>query len=148
MICYDMQEIWTLCRIFKRNVSQRKQQIAEVKQLATKRQMIHDKSSRMSSNVEFNINNQQTFINFGASHENHHNNNIEDKLMINTNYTNIDQRNHQLMSCQVSQQPQQNVTLSNSNLWIKQQVENELLMFDNWDELGSVVKFAVDSPSL
>ncbi|KAI5440641.1 hypothetical protein KIW84_010209 [Lathyrus oleraceus] len=132
-------EIWTLCRIFKRNVSQRKQQMAEVKPLAYK-------SARMSSNMEFMLN-QQTYINFGPSHEDHHN---QDKPVLPVNsYTSSGQRNQFYMSQLTSsdaQQPQQ-ILIPSSNFWI-QQAANELLSFDNWDELGSVVKFAVDSPSL
>lgn len=136
-------EIWTLCRIFKRNVSQRKN-MADVKPLATKRQTIHEKSSRMNSSMEFNTN-QETYINFGTSQEHHHN---EDKPV--NNYTSSDQRNQfhvDQLSSSVEHQPQQiNVTQS-SNFWIKQ-AANELLSFDNWDELGSVVNFVSDSPSL
>ncbi|WJX72927.1 Transcription factor JUNGBRUNNEN 1, variant 2 [Trifolium repens] len=138
-------EIWTLCRIFKRNVSQRKPQMAEVKQFATKRQTIQEKRSRMDNNIEFNIN-QQTYINFGASHEQHHHN--EDKPI--NNYAISDQSNQfhvDELSSSVSHQPQQNNVTQYSNFWINQ-AANELLSFDNWDELGSVVKFAVDSPSL
>ncbi|CAI8595368.1 unnamed protein product [Vicia faba] len=131
-------EIWTLCRIFKRNVSQRKQQMAEVKPLATKCEAVYDKSNRMS--MEFMLN-QQTYINFGPSHEDHHN---QDKLVLPVNnYTSSGQRN-QFSS--VAQQPQQ-ILIPSSNFWI-QQAANELLSLDNWDELGSAVKFAVDSPSL
>ncbi|CAI8595369.1 unnamed protein product [Vicia faba] len=139
-------EIWTLCRIFKRNVPQRKQQIPEVKPLGSKRQsqIIHEKSSRMN-NIEFGAN-QQTYINFGASHEHRPIN--EHKLI--SNYTSIDQMNQfhvDQMSSSVAHQPQQNNVTQSSNYWVNQ-AANELLSFDNWDELGSVVKFSVDSPSL
>nr|QSD99847.1 NAC family transcription factor [Melilotus albus] len=139
-------EIWTLCRIFKRNVSQRKHQMTEVKQLATKRQAIHDNSTRMSSNImDFNRN-QQTYINFGANHEQ---NQINEQKAVDSYTTSSDHRNQfhvDQLSSSVAQPQQINVTPS-SNFWIKQ-AGNELLSFDNWDELGSVVKFAVDSPSL
>jgi len=126
-----MQEIWTLCRILKRNVSQRKQ-ITEMKQVANKRQAIHETSTGINNNMEFNTN-QETYINFGANHEQHHIN--EDKPV--NNYTSSEQSN---------QFHANNVTPS-PNIWIKQDA-NELLSFDNWDELGSVVRFAVDLPSL
>ncbi|AES66406.2 putative transcription factor NAM family [Medicago truncatula] len=117
-------EIWTLCRILKRNVSQRKQ-IPEMKQLANKLQSVHNTSTRMDNNMEFNIN-QQTYINFGASHEHHH---VHEDKPVN-NYTSSDQSNQFHGSNQFHEDA------------------NELLPFDNWDELGSVVRFAVDSPSL
>lgn len=139
-----MQEIWTLCRIFKRNVPPRKQQIPEVKPLASKREIVHEKSSRMND-MEFGAN-QQTYINFGASHEHWRVN--ENQQM--DNYGRIDQMNEfhvDQMSSSVAHQPQQHNAAQSSNYWINQ-AANELLSFDNWDELGSVVKFSVDSPSL
>ncbi|XP_058765702.1 transcription factor JUNGBRUNNEN 1-like [Vicia villosa] len=137
-------EIWTLCRVFKRNVSQRKQQIHEMKPLGNKPQAIYEKSSRMSSNMEFMLN-QQTYINFGSSHEVHHNQDIP----VN-NYANNGQRNQFYVSeltPSVPEQPAQQILIPSSNFWI-QEAADELLSYDNWDELGSVVKFAVDSPSL
>ncbi|XP_058765703.1 transcription factor JUNGBRUNNEN 1-like [Vicia villosa] len=140
-------EIWTLCRIFKRNVSPKKQQTSEVKPLANKRQsqIIHEKSSRLN-NMEFGAN-QQTYINFGASHEHRP---INEHSSIN-NYTSVDRINQfqvdQLSSSSVAHQSQQNNVTQSSNYWVNQ-AANELLSFDNWDELGSVVKFSVDSPSL
>ena len=103
-----------------------------MKQLSNKRQAIHETSTKINNNMEFNIN-QQTYINFGASHEHHHSH--EDKPV--NSYTSSEQSN---------QFHGNNVTPS-SKFWIKKDA-NELLSFDNWDELGSVVRFAVDSPSL
>ncbi|XP_058751989.1 transcription factor JUNGBRUNNEN 1-like [Vicia villosa] len=144
---FSHEEIWTLCRIFKRNIPPKKQQIPEVKPLANKRQsqIIHEKSSRLN-NMEFGAN-QQTYINFGASHEHRP---INEHSSIN-NYTSIDRMNQfhvdQLSSSSVAHQPQQNSVTQSSNYWVNE-AANELLSFDNWDELGSVVKFSVDSPSL
>ncbi|CAK8534749.1 unnamed protein product [Lathyrus sativus] len=130
-------EIWTLCRIFKRNVPPRKQQMPEVKPLANKHQIIHEKSSRM--------NNMETYINFGARHD-HQRGNEHQHV---DSYGRIDQMNQfhvDQMSSSVAHQPQQNSVAQSSNYWINQ-AANELQSFDNWDELGSVVKFSVDSPS-
>ncbi|KAK7401653.1 hypothetical protein VNO78_13299 [Psophocarpus tetragonolobus] len=132
-------EIWTLCRIFKRNVTHRKH-TPDLKQLSAKRHSIHDKNSR-TNNVDFHSNNQEAYINFGDHYQN------DQKPVI--NYTNSDERNqfhvNQLYT-PVAQQPQL-ITAPPSNLW-SNQVGNDFFSFDNWDELGSVVKFAVDSPSL
>lgn len=130
---YDMQEIWTLCRIFKRNISQRKH-TPELKQVAAKRQAVQDKSTRMNID-EFNTN-QQTYINFGAN-------------LDYTNYNSSDQRNQfhvGQLNFPISQQPQLTAPPS-SNLWTKP-AANDVLSYDNWDELGSVIKFAGDSPNL
>ncbi|CAJ1958107.1 unnamed protein product [Sphenostylis stenocarpa] len=133
-------EIWTLCRIFKRNVSQKKH-MPDFKHVSAKRHAFHEKSSRMS-NVEFDSANQESYINFGGHYH------IEQKPAI--NYTNTDQRNQfhvmsQLCSPVAQQQPQ--LTAPSSNLWTNPP-GNDFFTFDNWDELGSVVKFAVDSPSM
>lgn len=155
-----MQEIWTLCRIFKRNVSQRKHML-ELKQLAAKRQSIHDKSSRsMSSTVE--TNQQITYINFGASLGHDHYHNIEQKPTVVTyNHTITSSEHHQRNNIQfhhvgqlnspvvavAQQQPQlNNIVQPSSNSWnIKPAAAHANdFTFDNWDELGSVVKFAVD----
>jgi len=135
-----MQEIWTLCRIFKRNVSQKKH-VPDLKQVSAKRHAFYDKSSR-TSNVEFASANQESFINFGGHYHN------EQKPVI--NYTNSDKRNQfnvtsQLCSTMAQHQPQ--LTVPSTNLWSNPPA-NDFFSFDNWDELGSVVKFAVDSPSL
>ncbi|XP_020205022.1 transcription factor JUNGBRUNNEN 1 [Cajanus cajan] len=134
-------EIWTLCRIFKRNVSQRKH-MPELKHSSAKRHSIHDKSSRMN-NVEFLTNQEEAYINFGDHYHN------EKKPII--SYTNSDQRNNNQFHVSqfyspVPQQPQL-LTAPSSNFWINP-VGNDFFTFDNWDELGSVVKFAVDSPSM
>ncbi|QCD96583.1 transcription factor JUNGBRUNNEN 1-like [Vigna unguiculata] len=133
-------EIWTLCRIFKRNVSQRKH-VPDLKQVSAKRHAFYDKSSR-ESNMEFDGGNKESYINFGGHYHN------EQKPAI--NYTNSDKRNQfnvvsQLCSTVAQQQPQ--LTAPAPNLWTNLP-GNDFFTFDNWDELGSVVKFAVDSPSL
>ncbi|KAK7324346.1 hypothetical protein VNO77_27879 [Canavalia gladiata] len=133
-------EIWTLCRIFKRNVSQRKH-TPDMRQLTAKRHSIHDKNTRLS-NVEFNSNIEEAYINFGGHFHN------EQKPVI--NYTNSDQIRNPFhvgqLSSQVAQQPQ--LSAPSSNMWNNNSPMNDFFTFDNWDELGSVVKFAVDSPSL
>ncbi|XP_027342991.1 transcription factor JUNGBRUNNEN 1-like [Abrus precatorius] len=129
-------EIWTLCRIFKRNVSQKKH-APDLRQLAAKRNSINDKSTKMS-NAEFNTN-QEAYINFGAHYHS------EQKPII--NYTSSIQRNQFHMgqlSSPVAHQPQ--LTAPSSN-FVTNPIANDFFTFDNWDELGSVVKFAVDSPS-
>ncbi|KAK7271303.1 hypothetical protein RJT34_27084 [Clitoria ternatea] len=143
-------EIWTLCRIFKRNVSQRKL-TPDLKQLTTKR---HEKSTRVRGGEYFNTDQDQAYINFGGhnNYQHHHN---EQKPIINNHYTinSDDQRNRFHMGpfnsplvTQPQQHPQLNVPSSNS--WISPSATNDFFTFENWDELGSVVKFAVDSPSL
>ncbi|KAJ1430765.1 NAC domain [Sesbania bispinosa] len=122
-------EIWTLCRIFKRNVPQRKN-VPDLRQLGGKRHH-HEKSSNSS-------NNQETYINFGC-YEN------EQKPAVTSSSEHQRNNHHQQFhvgefSSQGSQQPQLNVP--SSNIWINNPVANDFFTFDNWDELGSVVNFA------
>nr|AFK39463.1 unknown [Lotus japonicus] len=133
-------EIWTLCRIFKRNVSQRKH-TPELRLLGAKRQCVHDKSSRsMMSSAEFNTN-QETYINFGASLGYYQ----DGQKPTISNYSSSDQRNNfhggQLRSPTVVQQAQ--VNAASSNFWMNLAMSTDhFFTSDNWDELGSVVKFA------
>ncbi|KAL1299986.1 transcription factor JUNGBRUNNEN 1-like isoform X2 [Arachis ipaensis] len=174
-------EIWTLCRIFKRNVSQRKHTVDLRSHLVTANSNKH-KTTRTHV-VQSNNNNinqhQESYINFGATiighhHYHHHRHQNEQKPV--TNYTacnnNTDQiqrnnsnhhHHHQLnyhpssaVATTVPQQQQQQyhhhhqlMTAPASNMWINPSAMNDLFAFDDdWDELGSVLKFTVDTPSL
>ncbi|XP_054816617.1 putative NAC domain-containing protein 94 [Prosopis cineraria] len=179
-------EIWTLCRIFKRNVPPRKH-ITDWRspQAGAKRQYSSiEKNTRLvsSSSVvdhsNYNNNNKEAYINFGGSNHHHHDGHYysqvnhhdhdhghhhEHKPTVFNNYsnnTNIDQRNNNqfmMMNCQAEAQPPQLITASSSSsssnyLWINNHsaaaANHDFLTYENWDELGSVVKFALDSSIL
>ncbi|KAK7313882.1 hypothetical protein VNO77_39085 [Canavalia gladiata] len=135
-------EIWTLCRIFKRNVTHRKY-TPDLRQLGAKR-VSNEKMTRMTS-VEFNSN-REAYINFGTSLGHYHN---DHKPLINSNtIINNDQKHHHQfhvgqLSSPMAQQSQ--LTTPSSNFWINTS-PNDFFTFENWDELGSVVKYALDSP--
>ncbi|KAK7257053.1 hypothetical protein RIF29_30746 [Crotalaria pallida] len=131
-------EIWTLCRILKRNASERKS-TPNLRQFPAKRNF-NDKIPTMRS-VECN-NTGEGYINFGRSHGHCQN---EHKPIV--NYTSIGQM-HQFhhagnLSSQVAQQPK--LTAPSSSLWNNNPVDSDFFKFENWDELGSIVKFANDS---
>ena len=133
-----MQEIWTLCRIFKRNASHKKF-TPDLRQGAAKRQST-GKSTTSISTME-DSNNTNSYISFGENNfGNHHN---EQKPLI--NYTN-DHRNQfhvdQWMTSSVAQ-PQ--LVAPASSLWITDSAADDLFMHENWDELGSIVNFAIHS---
>ncbi|CAL0310778.1 unnamed protein product [Lupinus luteus] len=132
-------EIWTLCRIFKRNVSQRKHKPDIRTHSASKHQKNIDMSTRKITE-EFTNTSEEAYINFGANHGNYQN---KQKHVINypRNQFHVGQ-----LSSSVAQQSL--LTTPSSNLWLNLSVTNDLFTFENWDELGSVVKFSVDSPSL
>ncbi|KAI4333331.1 hypothetical protein L6164_018159 [Bauhinia variegata] len=136
-------EIWTLCRIFKRNVSHRKYE-QEWRQITGAKRHGIDKSTRTSS-VDSESDTQEAYINFSFPyHHNVHQHYNEQKPDI--NYTSVDQRNQfhvgQLISSPLGQPqlPSPNA----SSFWINNPVGDDFFKFDqnSWDELASVVKFA------
>ncbi|MED6125165.1 hypothetical protein PIB30_066100 [Stylosanthes scabra] len=171
-------EIWTLCRIFKRNVSQRKH-TSDLRShlVATNNKHKTTKTLLVQSNNNNHYQHhqhQESYINFGATIIGHHHYQNEQKPAINytalgsnnnndqtqRNNNNNNHHHHQLnyhhpssvvATTNVAQQQQQQQMMApTSNMWINPSALNDFFGFDddNWDELGSVVKFAVDSPSL
>ncbi|KAI4323185.1 hypothetical protein L6164_022812 [Bauhinia variegata] len=137
-------EIWTLCRIFKRNVTQRKygqdwRQITGVKRHANV-----DKITRTSS-VESNT--QEAYISFSSPSRYVHQHNYNEQNPV-INYTNVnDQRNQfhagQLISSSPVGQPQMLSASNTASSFLMNSVSDDFFKFDqNWDELASVVKFA------
>lgn len=140
-----MQEIWTLCRIFKRSVSHRKQYTPDLRQLAAKRAST-DKITKMRS-LECDYSNQEAYINFGTNFGHYAN---DHRPVINNNASN-DQRHHHhqvhvgLLNSPAAQPPR--LSAPSSDFW-NSPAANDFFTFENWDELGSVVKFAADSPMM
>lgn len=126
-------EIWTLCRIFKRNVSHRKYTPEWREFSANKRSHPIDTSSKTCS-VE--VNNQEGYINFGAPFIFH---NEKKPAVVN----HIDDERNQLhvgqLSTNIVQPP------SPSSFPISPGPDgNEFFTHANWDDLRSVVEFALD----
>ncbi|KAK7405421.1 hypothetical protein VNO78_06701 [Psophocarpus tetragonolobus] len=118
-------EIWTLCRILKRNVSHRKYTL----------DLRQEKMTKMKSE-EFN-NNGEEYIKFSTSLGHYYN---DYKPVISHNNIRSDKRHYDNLNSQVPQQPQI-TTLPSSNFWINPPTNNNFSTFENWDELGSIVKF-------
>lgn len=133
-----MQEIWTLCKIFKRNVSQRKHYTTELRQLGSKRLSTDNMTGTKS--VEYYNTNQEAYISFDTNNDH--------KPVINNNNNNntniIDQR-HEPHVGQLSSAVAQKPAAPSSNWWTSPEA-NDFFTFQNWDELGSIVTFGVDSP--
>ncbi|KAK7243887.1 hypothetical protein RIF29_38700 [Crotalaria pallida] len=139
-------EIWTLCRIFKRNVSQKKH-MPDMRHSASNKRHCNINMNTRKSSVESNDTNQEPYINFGASLGHYHHKNEQKQNVI--NYTCSGPRNQfhaSQLSSPIAQQP--HITSPSSNFWVNQALSNDFFTFENWDELGSVVKYAGDSPSL
>ncbi|XP_019433848.1 PREDICTED: transcription factor JUNGBRUNNEN 1-like isoform X2 [Lupinus angustifolius] len=129
-------EIWTLCRIFKRNKSQRKH-MPDMRSHSASRSHCNNNMKSRNNNVESN---QESYINFGAS-VGHYQNKQNHVINYPMNQFHVGQ-----LSSPMAQKP--HLTAPSSNLWINPVVTNDIFTFENCDELGSVVKFGVDSHSL
>ena len=137
-----LQEIWTVCRIFKRNLSHRKYtpdwrefEFSREFELSTKRHQA-DASSKACSGESSN--NRESYINFGAPFifQNEHNNEIK-------TVNHINNENNQLHVAQLSSiaQPPSSSTnpqlpSSSSSFPINPVPDaNEFFAYENWDEL-------------
>ncbi|GAV64117.1 NAM domain-containing protein [Cephalotus follicularis] len=119
-------EVWTICRIFKRNTSHRKY-TPDWRELAAKRQP-NDTSSKTCS---MESNNREAYIDFGAALH-------RDDKKPTINPINVEQ-----LSSITQPDPSMASSSSFSNL-----DGNELFTYANWDELRSVVESAFDGPSI
>ncbi|KAK4594596.1 hypothetical protein RGQ29_018325 [Quercus rubra] len=149
-------EIWTLCRIFKRNLSHRKY-TPDWRELSTKRHHAGTSSKACSGESS---NNRESYINFGAPFifQNENNNEIKTVNHINNE---SDQLHVGQLSSSIAQPPSSSfiaqppssssttkLPSSFSSFPINPVPEaNEFFAYENWDELRSVVEFAYD-PSL
>ncbi|XP_028752402.1 transcription factor JUNGBRUNNEN 1-like [Neltuma alba] len=149
-------EIWTLCKIFKRTVTQKKC-TPDWRHLATAKRRSTDKMSRSMSINNSTVEScnstitcdRESYINFGGCSP-------EQKPVVHNNYSTSnhynDQRNHHVnhfsTSLTAAQQPHHQVTASSSpsssslSFWGNQKASNDQFAFDNpWDELRSVMQF-------
>ncbi|WCJ37028.1 NAC domain containing protein 42 [Euphorbia peplus] len=140
-------EVWTLCRIFKRNVSHRKY-TPDWRELSNKRQqtattkiMNMDTSSNTCS-VDSNIT-RENYLNFSTPTMNIQYS--ENKPLLNQMVIMNNERQVQLQFQQ--QQELQSMAASSSN--ISSPYGNEFFSYNgDWDELRSVVEFALDPSHL
>ncbi|KMS99294.1 hypothetical protein BVRB_2g046230 [Beta vulgaris subsp. vulgaris] len=147
-------EIWTLCRIFKRN----KRHTPDWRELSSRKNAVN--SSSKTSSIDSNTN-QAYYISFGthevqpnSSYSHLHvvddeNNNIY--LGNNLNITTCDQKN---VNFQPEYQQQWNSLAHTPSSTTRSSMnnENDLQSFayygHNWDDLNSVVEYAVNKPFL
>ncbi len=127
------QEVWTLCRIFKRNVSHRKY-TPDWREISNKRQPVAIDISSKTCSVDSNS--RENYLSFGAPHIQY----SDKKPVIN----HVNERK-QLHADQLSSITQPPSMASSSN--ISSPYENEVFAYGDWDELRSVVEFAF-GPSL
>uniref|UniRef100_UPI003D76DCE5 NAC transcription factor 25-like n=1 Tax=Silene latifolia TaxID=37657 RepID=UPI003D76DCE5 len=147
-------EIWTLCRIFKRN----KRQTPDWKEISARRNAVN--SSSKSGSIDPNPNHERyiSFTTYPSTPNNgyatistktNHNNNYNNNVVI------VDQKNDYFEVERIQSQwntmaHSTPVASNSSTLKIGEDYESDLgyLYERNWDDLNSVVEFAVRTPLL
>ncbi|XP_044462531.1 transcription factor JUNGBRUNNEN 1-like [Mangifera indica] len=138
-------EVWTICRIFKRNVTYRKNtQDWRDSSSSAKR---HSTLASTSKTFTIDSSNQESYISFEASGVHHHlhqlNKPMKPLVDHNINYqTNQQYVAAEQLSSTIVNSPISAASSSISNF--QNPYGNELLAYENWDELRSVVGFAFD----
>ncbi|XP_022718087.1 transcription factor JUNGBRUNNEN 1-like [Durio zibethinus] len=128
-------EVWTICRIFKRNVSHRKY-TPVWREIAAKRNSITCTTSSQTCSLESNNDDHGNYINFGAPILQH----FDDEKQVNK----INGRNqYWQVTDQLSTIAQPAPLIAPSSSSFSNQ-ENDFLTYANWDELRTVVDFAHD----
>ncbi|KAH7528154.1 transcription factor JUNGBRUNNEN 1 [Ziziphus jujuba] len=156
-------EIWTLCRIFKRNMSYRKY-TPDWRELSAKRQpmdaLITSKKCNMNDDQYSNRNNGESYIDFSAPiiyHEdkkpvilNHHHHHINVGNGITNNNNNQLHVGQALSSSMAAATQYHHPSYLNSlsSFSSYEDIENELFMHADWDELRSAVDQFVVGPTL
>ncbi|XWS10270.1 hypothetical protein CRYUN_Cryun39dG0061200 [Craigia yunnanensis] len=136
---YTLQEaeVWTICRIFKRNLSHRRY-TPDWREIAAKRNSNTNTTSSQTCSVESN-NDEENYISFGAPILQHY----DDEKQV------VDQINGRSQYWHVAAdqlstiaQPAQPPLIAPSSSFSNP--ENDFFTYANWDELRSVVEFALD----
>lgn len=174
----NTQEVWTICRIFKRNVSHRKYTPSDWRQSSTKR---HNNNKNITYSNSYMDQTSSSSPSTMHMHSHHHQNpqyiSFESPLIhhqfdkkpgfdnqafaINDRMINSDQLvmlEQQTMRSAISQ-PNPTAGFSSSPSFLSDQRynygnnNNDRMLIDsydqnNWDELKSVVDFALNNPSL
>lgn len=135
-----IQEVWTVCRIFKRNANHKRY----CEDLSTKPSFAMDRrSSKTCSSLESN-NSHEGYISFNATPSYHGKWNINN--MVNHTHYHVNEKNLQFCASgqlgYISQQTPSAASSSNILNNMDDQVEH--FTYENWDELGSVVEFPMD----
>lgn len=143
-----LQEVWTLCRIFKRIPSYKKY-TPNLKDSAPPPLLMTNKpnptsNSSCSKTCSLESDNSKPYLTFTDSASVvFQQNEIERKPFIINGQ--VDQRNHIFLS-QLGNVAQAPTTLSNYPSFWNQSVDNDDAFgnYENWDDLRSVVQFAID----
>ncbi|XVF79360.1 hypothetical protein PTKIN_Ptkin14bG0215700 [Pterospermum kingtungense] len=133
-------EVWTICRIFKRNVSLRKY-TADWREIAAKRNSISNTiTSQTSFSLESN-DDEKNYISFGDPIRQHYDDEKQavDEINGRSQYWHVAADE---LSSTIAQVPAQPPLIAPSSSFPNP--ENDFFTYANWDELRSVVEFAPD----
>lgn len=122
-----LQEIWTICRIFKRNISSRK--YPQVMKASSSKQMPTDSSSKSSS---FESDTGDEYRCFGSSSI------PQGEMKLIANYY---EEKNQLLASQWNSVAQAPITLHPN---IPNTSTDEFFKDSSWDELGRMMEFMAD----
>lgn len=128
-----LQEVWTLCRILKRNVTY-KSYIPDWRELSSKRNPDDDESSKTCCSVEINES-PENYVSSGAPR------NQRNEMQQLVNHVVGDQTNQMISVGQLSSIISQSTPSSSSSLFGPRPV-NEFTKYGGWDELTPAVEFA------
>lgn len=140
-----LQEVWTVCRIFKRNILYKKY-TPDWRELPRKQPTaaVVDTSSSKTCSLEYS--DQESYINFGAPVDvtNYHHN---EKKPVVVGHHSTEKNQHQMqlgaLGAFSSTSHLQAPSIASSSGQFSSDVM-EHLNYENWDELRSVVEFAFD----
>ncbi|KAM7269576.1 hypothetical protein ACFE04_025073 [Oxalis oulophora] len=145
-------EVWTLCRILKRNVSYTKKYRPEWREDGSKRQKSETKSYSVESSSH------ESYINFGGSvlvnQYDDQKPNIIDNIFTTTTQTPTKQQFHQqYWNTNIHQQypsivTSSNITVQDTNNNNNNNIDPFVCGSNSWDDLRSVMEFAFHDPSL
>ena len=139
-----MQEVWTLCRIFKRNVSYRKC-TPDWKEISGKRLNNAVDASSKTCSMEFD-NVRQSYISFSANVAPAITRQNDKKPLINNNNNSVHGLGHvditnQLLMSQLSSFSQAPSSTTASYASFASSDATDFLKHGDWDELRSMVEF-------
>lgn len=143
-----MQEVWTVCRIFKRNANH-KRYSGDWRTLPTKRApVIERRSSKTCSSLESNSN-RDGYISFNATPPVLcYPGKTNTGSMVDLTHHHVTEKSVQFhTSNQFASMSQQQApsTASSSDIFGDLHDQVEGFAYENWDELRSVVAFSMDS---
>ncbi|PPS11222.1 hypothetical protein GOBAR_AA09417 [Gossypium barbadense] len=138
-------EVWTICRIFKRNSSLKKHK-QDWRQVTAKRASLTTAPTSQTCSVESKSNVQGKYITFGSPFiVDYHHHNDEEKPSMLVNHHNISGKNQsqwhvtdRISSAAMAQIPSSMAASSSSFS------NDDFFTEANWDELKSVVEFALE----